>query len=159
MSSSTSSPKYLIDFFAGFGGFSRGAQLAGLETILAFEYDKTIITTHQIFHPKCKHVCMELGKDEPKVFADKLLTLLDSMNINLDDCHVHLSPSCQQHSYGNPLRDSTDNNESASLLGWSIDLCDILKPKYYSIENVSNCYLLDYSNLYVIGGRKYQIHN
>ena len=43
-----------IDLFAGAGGLSLGAEMAGMQVVLAIEQDKYAATTYKVNHPNTK---------------------------------------------------------------------------------------------------------
>ncbi|MDA8232773.1 MAG: DNA cytosine methyltransferase [Magnetospirillum sp.] len=86
-----------IDLFAGAGGFTEGASLAGVRVVWAANHNPVAVRTHATNHPDAIHVCQDLHqadwRDVPR--HDLLLA----------------SPACQGHSKARgkerPHHDST----------------------------------------------------
>lgn len=51
----------VIDLFAGAGGFSTGAGMAGLNVLLAVNHDPEAISFHKANHPGTDHVCQDIN--------------------------------------------------------------------------------------------------
>ncbi|MFC6520086.1 DNA cytosine methyltransferase [Undibacterium arcticum] len=49
-----------IDLFAGAGGFSTGAQMAGCNVVWAANHWQQAVDTHAANHPDAQHVCQDL---------------------------------------------------------------------------------------------------
>ncbi|MFZ4626660.1 MAG: DNA cytosine methyltransferase, partial [Rhodoferax sp.] len=76
---------HAIDLFAGAGGFSTGATMAGCSVVWAANHWQAAVTVHAANHPKTQHICQDLHQarwcDVPA--HDLLLA----------------SPCCQGHSH------------------------------------------------------------
>lgn len=55
----------LIDLFAGAGGMSEGARLAGLRVVAAVNHWPRAVETHTIAHPSAKHYCEDAAGLNP----------------------------------------------------------------------------------------------
>lgn len=56
----TASDLDCVDLFAGFGGFSTGAQMAGARVLWAGNHWPLAVQYHQRNHPDTRHVCQDL---------------------------------------------------------------------------------------------------
>jgi len=56
------SGRVVVDLFCGMGGFSEGARLAGVETVLAVDAWGPALAVHVENHPSSRHVCLMLGE-------------------------------------------------------------------------------------------------
>ena len=54
-----------IDLFAGCGGTSTGATLAGLEVVAALDHWPVAVETHSLNHPRVHHVCQDIATVDP----------------------------------------------------------------------------------------------
>lgn len=73
-----------IDLFAGWGGFTEGAEQAGVDVVWAANHWRTAVEAHAINHPRTEHVCQDVRQaDWSAVPAYDLLLA---------------SPACQGHS-------------------------------------------------------------
>ena len=80
----------LIDQFAGAGGNSHGAALAGHEVIWAGNHDEYAIEAHKQNHPQAMHICEDL---------------IGYNYHTVPDHDVLMSfPACQGHSKSQPRR-------------------------------------------------------
>src|SRR5690606_12739929 len=92
-------PMKAIDLFAGAGGFSTGAAMAGCEGVWAANHWPEAVRWHAANHPDAEHVCQDLhqARWEDVPAHDLMLA----------------SPCCQGHSkargkaHGNPQHDAS----------------------------------------------------
>lgn len=116
----------VVDYFAGLGGFTEGAQRAGARVVHAINHNPVAIATHAANHPDVRHHCEDLTRFNP--------ARLDAF-----DCLL-ASPACQGHSNGNGV--SPDASESAKwddsrATAWSvIDCAEVRRPRAVVVENV-----------------------
>ncbi len=113
----------VADFFAGAGGFSTGAQQAGLDVVWAGNHWKSAVDIHALNHPNTIHACQDL------------------MQVNMETLPyfdiASLSPCCQGHSpargkaNGNPQHDA-----SRSTARVVIDVAEARQPEALLVENV-----------------------
>lgn len=112
----------VADLFAGFGGFSRGAEAAGLDVVWASNHWTTAIATHQQNHPFAQHVCQDLQQ------AD--WTKLPEYDLLVG------GPSCQGHSTASQPKRRQYHDALRSTAMAIVDCADVTNPKAIIVENV-----------------------
>lgn len=112
----------VADLFAGWGGFSLGAQRAGCEVVYAANHWTLAVETHARNHPLTRHECQDLRQ------AD--FTRLPAYDLLI------ASPACQGHSPASqPRRRAKHDADRASA--WAvIDCADATEPRAIIVENV-----------------------
>ncbi|MBF5006980.1 DNA cytosine methyltransferase [Diaphorobacter caeni] len=112
-----------VDLFAGAGGFSTGATMAGCSVVWAANHWPLAVQFHEANHPGAQHVCQDLHQANwSRVPAHDLLLA---------------SPCCQGHSKargksaGNPQHD-----ESRSTAWAVVSALEFHRPSAAVIENV-----------------------
>lgn len=111
-----------IDLFAGSGGFTEGARLAGnVEVVWAANHWQTAVNTHWVNHPDAMHVCQDLQQaDWSKV----------------PECDLVLaSPCCQGHSHARG-KDRPQHDSSRSTAWAVVSCCEYHTPAAFIVENV-----------------------
>jgi len=110
-----------IDLFAGAGGFTEGARMAGVSVAWAANHWPEAVRWHSANHPETAHACQDLQqadfRDAPA--HDILLA----------------SPACQGHSKAR----GTDkpHHDAQRATAWAVVTCaEVHKPKVVLIENV-----------------------
>jgi DNA (cytosine-5)-methyltransferase 1 len=113
-----------IDLFAGAGGMSLGAQLAGVEVVLAVEKDPHAAATYKINHPQTRVI---VGGVES----------IKRINVSRKGVETVLfgGPPCQGLSTSNQ-RTRTRDNESNWLFKEFIRVTKLWKPDWVVFENV-----------------------
>lgn len=119
----TKSTVRAIDLFAGAGGFSTGAAMAGAEVVWAANHWQLAVEYHAVNHPGSAHVCQDLHQaDWSRVPSHDVLLA---------------SPCCQGHSpargkaHGNPQHDASRST------AWAVvSAAEHHKPLAAVIENV-----------------------
>lgn len=111
-----------VDLFAGFGGFSLGAEQAGASVAWAANHWQTAVDAHARNHPGTKHVCQDLRQ------AD--WTELPSYDLLL------AAPACQGHSEASqPKR--RKYHDALRATAWAVvDCAEVTQPKALIVENV-----------------------
>lgn len=110
-----------IDLFAGLGGFSCGARMAGARVVWAANHWPQAVHWHSLNHPDTRHALQDLQqadfRDAPR--HDVLLA----------------SPACQGHSKAR----GTDkpHHDALRATAWAVVTCaEVHRPKLALIENV-----------------------
>lgn len=111
-----------VDLFSGFGGFTAGAELAGVRVVWAGNHWPLAVETHARNHPLTRHVCQDLRQ------AD--WSTLPAFDLLLG------SPACQGHSTASqPKR--RPFHDAMRATAWSIvDCADVTQPRAIIVENV-----------------------
>lgn len=111
-----------IDLFAGAGGFTTGATMAGVNVVWAANHWRFAVETHELNHPETVHECQDLRQ------AD--WTALPSYELLL------ASPACQGHSQASqPKR--RRYHDAMRATAWSVvDCADVTEPRALVVENV-----------------------
>jgi DNA (cytosine-5)-methyltransferase 1 len=110
-----------VDMFAGLGGFSEGARLAGAHVAWAANHWPEAVRWHSINHPETQHACQDLQqadfRDAPA--HDILLA----------------SPACQGHS---PARGKErPHHDAQRATAWAVVTClEVHRPAICVVENV-----------------------
>ncbi|VWC91012.1 cytosine methyltransferase [Burkholderia lata] len=113
----------VIDLFAGAGGFSTGATMAGLDVVWAANHWPAAVEIHAANHPETMHVSQDLHQaDWSKVPAHDILLA---------------SPCCQGHS---PARGKAANNpqhDASRSTAWAVvSALEFHRPQFGVVENV-----------------------
>ena len=113
-----------VDLFAGWGGFTLGAEMAGVEVVWAANHWKLAVDAHALNHPETKHACQDLRQ------AD--FTTLPEYDLLL------AAPACQGHSSASQGA-RRPYHDSLRATAWSvIDCMEATRPKAIIVENVPN---------------------
>ena len=117
----------VADFFAGLGGFTHGAQLAGARPVFAANHWQDAITWHEINHPDVEHVCQELGEMDKRLIPDVDLFVA--------------SPACQGFSSngrpGRTVAGAAPKHQADRNTAWAvISAADTKRPRDIVVENV-----------------------
>lgn len=109
----------VLDLYCGGGGFSAGFKEIGIETIWAIDNNKTACNVFKYNFPNCEVVCNDIltQKDFPQ--ADIIIG----------------SPPCVEFSKGNINR-----TFDTALINRMLEIIDIVKPKYWVLENVPDAF-------------------
>lgn len=110
-----------IDLFAGAGGFSMGAQMAGCDVVWAANHWQAAVDTHAANHPRTAHACQDLQQaDWSRVPAHDILLA---------------SPACQGHSRARGKeRPHYDLQRSTA---WAVvSAAEFHAPQAFVVENV-----------------------
>ncbi len=114
--------KTAIDLFAGAGGFSTGAKMAGIETVWAANHWKQAVDTHELNHPNALHACQDLQQ---------------ANFIEVPDHDVMLaSPACQGHS--DAKGKEQPHHDSQRATAWAVLTAAEVHGKPFLVENVVN---------------------
>jgi len=116
-----------IDLFAGAGGMSLGASLAGIDVQLAVENDPWACGTYRRNHPETTLV----EDDIRKVTAKMLKAWIDQP----DNIVLFGGPPCQGFSWSN-AKTRNESNTNNWLFREFVRVAKILKPAWIVFENV-----------------------
>lgn len=117
-----------VDLFAGWGGFTSGAEAAGAEVVYAANHWPLAVKAHQLNHPNAMHECQDLRQ------AD--WSRLPQYDVLL------ASPACQGHSRAaQPSRARSERqrryHDALRATAWAVvDCADITEPSGIIVENV-----------------------
>lgn len=110
-----------IDLFAGAGGFTTGAQMAGVDVLWAANHWPAAVETHAANHPMVTHSCQDLHQaDWSQVPAHDLLLA---------------SPACQGHSKARG-KDRPRHDTSRSTAWAVVSAAEYHRPSVVLVENV-----------------------
>lgn len=112
----------VVDLFAGAGGFSTGAQLAGARVLWAGNHWQAAVQVHAANHSETHHVCQDLHQaDWSRVPRHDLLLA---------------SPACQGHALARG-RDRPHHDASRAT-AWAVVSCaEYHRPPFIVVENVA----------------------
>ncbi|MCB6184251.1 DNA cytosine methyltransferase [Leeia sp. TBRC 13508] len=113
-----------IDLFAGLGGWSTGARMAGINVLWAANHWPEAVKWHAENHPTTAHICQDLHQadwtDVPK--HDLLLA----------------SPCCQGHSKARGKTSGNPQHDASRSTAWSvISAIEFHRPPFAIVENVA----------------------
>ncbi len=114
-----------IDLFAGAGGLSLGAEMAGINVVVAIEQEKNAAATYRLNHQST----LVINNDIHKVDASTLQQDQD------DTLIIFGGPPCQGYSYSNKKTRTTDNPNN-SLFVEFLRIVEVCKPDWFLFENV-----------------------
>ena len=111
-----------VDLFAGLGGYTEGAEMAGVPVVWAANHWRLAVDAHARNHSKTHHECQDLRQ------AD--WTALPNFDLLL------ASPACQGHSEASqPKR--RQYHDAMRATAWAVvDCAEVTRPKGFSVENV-----------------------
>ncbi len=112
-----------IDLFAGLGGWSTGARLAGIEVLWAANHLPAAVEWHSANHPGAIHICQDLHQaDWSKVPHHNILLA---------------SPCCQGHSFARGKRADDRQHDASRSTAWAVvSALECLNPDMAVVENV-----------------------
>ncbi|MDP2359305.1 MAG: DNA cytosine methyltransferase [bacterium] len=110
-----------IDLFAGAGGFTTGAELAGVHVLWAGNHWPAAVAIHAANHPGAQHLCQDLHQaDWSQVPAHDILLA---------------SPACQGHSRARGK--DRPHHDAARSTAWAvISAAEYHRPPMVLVENV-----------------------
>lgn len=115
--------KIAVDIFSGAGGLSVGAGMAGIQTVLAVEFDNFAAQTYQKNHKKTKVINKDIKQVDPLEHTDKYPFILFG------------GPPCQGFSVANTKTRNLDNPNNTMYKEY-IRFVEKLKPEWFLFENV-----------------------
>lgn len=112
-----------IDLFAGAGGFSTGAKMAGVKVVWAANHWPDAVRVHAENHPETKHICQDLhqAKWEDVPSHDLMLA----------------SPCCQGHSRARGKLNGNPQHDASRSTAWAVvSAAECHKQAVIVVENV-----------------------
>jgi DNA (cytosine-5)-methyltransferase 1 len=110
-----------IDLFAGLGGFSEGARLAGVRVAWAANHWQAAVDTHARNHPETAHSCQDLHQAN--------WTSVPAHDVLL------ASPACQGHSRARGV--DRPHHDAFRSTAWAVVSCaEVHRPAFCVVENV-----------------------
>ena len=112
-----------IDLFAGAGGFSTGAQMAGCRVVWAANHWQSAVDVHAANHPGAEHACQDLHQARwDQVPAHDLLLA---------------SPCCQGHSKARGKLSGNPQHDASRSTAWAVvSAIEHHRPAFAVVENV-----------------------
>lgn len=112
-----------IDLFAGAGGFSTGAAMAGLDVVWAANHWPVAVDCHSANHPATQHACQDLHQaDWSMVPAHDILMA---------------SPCCQGHSKARGKAANNPQHDASRSTAWAVvSAAEYHRPDVVVVENV-----------------------
>lgn len=112
-----------IDLFAGAGGFSTGATMAGCEVVWAANHWQSAVDVHALNHPSTIHACQDL---QQAAWAD-----VPAHDILL------ASPCCQGHSRARGKLAGNPQHDASRSTAWAVvSAIEHHRPEFAVVENV-----------------------
>nr|WP_138438559.1 DNA cytosine methyltransferase [Marinobacter alexandrii] len=113
----------VIDLFAGAGGFSTGATMAGCEVVWAANHWPDAVEWHSKNHPEAMHLCQDLHQaDWSKVPKHDLMLA---------------SPCCQGHSKARGKAKGNPQHDASRSTAWAVvSAAEYHRPEFIIVENV-----------------------
>lgn len=110
-----------IDLFAGLGGNSEGARMAGVNVVWAANHWQAAVEIHAANHPGAAHVCQDLQQaDWASVPAHDLMMA---------------SPACQGHTHARGRE--RPHHDAARSTAWAVvSAAEYHRPAFVMVENV-----------------------
>ena len=112
-----------IDLFAGAGGFSTGAGMAGIDVVWAANHWPAAVAIHSANHPGAEHACQDLHQT------------------NWRDVPAHdvllASPCCQGHSRARGKANGNPQHDDSRSTAWAVvSAAEYHRPTAFVVENV-----------------------
>lgn len=112
-----------IDLFAGAGGFSTGAELAGCNVVWAANHWPEAVEWHSRNHPEAQHLCQDLHQADWSLVPKHDLMLA--------------SPCCQGHSKARGKAAGNPQHDASRSTAWSVvSAAEYHRPPLIVVENV-----------------------
>ncbi len=110
-----------IDLFAGLGGFSLAAEMAGLKVLWAANHTPDAVRWHALNHPRVTHACQDLQQANWAEVPDADVLLA--------------SPACQGHSRARGKERA--HHQTTRATAWAVVACaEVKRPRFLVVENV-----------------------
>lgn len=112
-----------IDLFAGLGGSSTGARMAGVDIVWAGNHWQKAVEIHAMNHPGAQHVCQDLHQANwEKVPKHDIM---------------FASPCCQGHSKARGRKAGNPQHDASRSTAWAVvAAAEFHTPEFVIVENV-----------------------
>lgn len=112
-----------IDLFAGAGGFSTGAHMAGCNVVWAANHWQAAVEVHALNHPGAQHICQDLHQARWEAVPAHELLLA--------------SPCCQGHSRARGKASGNPQHDASRSTAWAVvSAAEYHRPAFAVVENV-----------------------
>ena len=112
-----------IDLFAGAGGFSTGAAMAGLDVVWAANHWPVAVDCHSANHPGTQHACQDLHQADWSMVPPHDILLA--------------SPCCQGHSKARGKAANNPQHDASRSTAWAVvSAAEYHRPDVVVVENV-----------------------
>ncbi len=112
-----------IDLFAGAGGFSTGAAMAGVQVVWAANHWPLAVKYHAANHPAADHLCQDLHQADWSAVPPTDIMLA--------------APCCQGHSNARGKTKGNPQHDASRSTAWAVvSAAECLRPQGIVIENV-----------------------
>lgn len=113
----------VVDLFAGGGGFSAGAVMAGHEVVWAANHWADAVEWHSRNHPEAQHVCQDLHQADWSLVPQHDILLA--------------SPCCQGHSKARGKAKGNPQHDASRSTAWAVvSATEFHRPPVVIVENV-----------------------
>lgn len=110
-----------VDLFAGAGGFTEGAESAGVEMVWAANHWQAAVDVHAANHPGAQHACQDLHQTDWRTVPAHDILLA--------------SPACQGHT--NARGKERPHHDAQRSTAWAVvSACEHHRPTAVVVENV-----------------------
>ena len=124
-------PNY-IDLFCGAGGFSYGFDQAGFENIFSLDIEDSFCKTYKYNFPNHRLI----QDDIKNITTEKINNITQGVSVDV----IIGGPPCQGFSIAGNIGRKFINDPRNYLFKEFIRIVDIIKPKYFIMENVARLY-------------------
>ena len=112
-----------IDLFAGLGGWSMGAKMAGIQVVWAANHWAEAVEWHSRNHPEAQHVCQDLHQANWELVPEHDIILA--------------SPCCQGHSKARGKANGNPQHDASRSTAWAVvSAAEFHRPPIVIVENV-----------------------
>lgn len=112
----------VVDLFAGWGGFSIGAEAAGASVLVAANHWPLAVEAHRLNHPGTRHDCQDLRQMDWRTLPEFDLLVA--------------SPACQGHSQASQPKRRAHHDALRATAFAVVDCLDQCEPAAAVVENV-----------------------
>lgn len=112
-----------IDLFAGLGGSSTGARMAGVDVVWAGNHWQKAVEIHAMNHPGAIHVCQDLHQANWETVPKHDI--------------MFASPCCQGHSKARGRKTGNPQHDASRSTAWAVvSAAEFHTPEFVVVENV-----------------------